>query len=181
ANGTLFEVEYLTSGAQQRVQVSQLIAASLAQCGIQVDLTYLSQEELYNAGPAGPLFGRAFELAEYAMGTTGVEPPCEWFTSAEIPNEANRWQTTNLSGYSSPDFDAACAAARQSLPGETAYEQAFGQAQALFAQDLPSLPLYWRVRVAATRPQVCGFSLDPSALSGMWNVENIHNGESCTP
>jgi peptide/nickel transport system substrate-binding protein len=88
---------------------------------------------------------------------------------------------TNVSGYSSPDFDAACSAARQSLPDETAYLEAYAQAQSLFAQDLPVLPLYWRIKVAAARPNVCGFSLDSTASSGMWNIESLDIGDDCAP
>jgi peptide/nickel transport system substrate-binding protein len=181
ANGTPFEVTYITTGAAQRMQVSGLIAESLAQCGIKVNVEYLDQADLYASGPDGPLFGRSFELAEFAMGSVGIEPPCEWYTGSEVPNEANRWVGTNVSGYSSPDFDAACSAARQSLPDETAYLEAYAQAQSLFAQDLPVLPLYWRIKVAAARPNVCGFSLDSTASSGMWNIESLDIGDDCAP
>jgi peptide/nickel transport system substrate-binding protein len=180
-NGTPFEVSLLTSQATQRVQVSTLIAASLAECGIQVSVENLDQSDLYMSGPDGPLFGRTFELAEFAMGTGGVEPPCEWFTSSEIPSQANLWVGTNLSGYNTPEFDAACSTARQSLPDETAYQQAFQQAQALFARDLPVIPLYWRMRIAAARPEVCGLALDTTASSGMWNIESLAVGADCTP
>jgi peptide/nickel transport system substrate-binding protein len=181
ANGTPFSVTYITTGAAQRVQVSSLVAESLAQCGIQVNVKYLDQADLYAPGPAGPLFGRAFTLAEFAMGSTGIEPPCEWYTSSEIPDSANRWVGTNLSGYSNVAFDSACSTARQSLPDEAAYLEAYQQAQSLFAQDLPVLPLYWRIRTAAARPQVCGFSLDPTTSSSLWNIESMDIGDNCAP
>ena len=181
STGTPFEVTYITTGAPQRLQVSTMVAESLAQCGIQVNLQYLDQADLYASGPAGLLFGRGFELAEYAMGSLGIEPPCEWFTSSGIPGETNRWVGTNLSGYGNPAFDAACSTARQSLPDETAYAEAYRMAQSIFAQDLPALPLYWRIKVAAVRPEICGYSLDPTASSGSWNIESMGKGEDCTP
>lgn len=181
ANGTPFEVTYITTDASQRAQVSTLVAESLANCGIKVNVEYLDQADLYAPGPDGPLFGRGFELAEFAMGSLGIEPPCEWFTSLEVPGEANRWVGTNLSGYSNPDFDAACASARQSLPDETAYAEAYMEAQSIFVQDLPVLPLYWRIKIAATRLEVCGYSLDPTASSGLWSVESMNIGTECAP
>ncbi len=42
-NGTLLELNYITTGAAQRVQVSTIVANSLAQCGIKVDVQYLDQ------------------------------------------------------------------------------------------------------------------------------------------
>jgi peptide/nickel transport system substrate-binding protein len=114
------------------------------------------------------------------MGSTNTEPPCEWFTSAEIPNSANQWVGTNVSGYSNPDFDGACQAIQQSLSDEPAHAQAFQQAQSIFSGDLPSLPLYWRLEVAAARPDVCHFSLDPTASSALWNIDSIDSGISCS-
>jgi peptide/nickel transport system substrate-binding protein len=178
-DGTPLELDYITTGAAQRTQVSTIVADSLAQCGIKVNVKYLDQTALYAAGPDGPLFGRNFELAEFAMGSTGLEPPCEWFSSSEIPNGVNYWVGTNVSGYSSTAFDSACLAAQHSLADETAHADAYHQTQSIFSQDLPVIPLYWRIIVAATRPGVCNFSLDPTASSSLWNIEMFDSGPAC--
>lgn len=178
-NGTPLELNYITTSASQRVQVSTIVKDSLAQCGIQVNIKYLDQTVLYAAGPGGALFGRNFDLAEFAMGSTSSEPPCEWFTSAEIPTAANQWVGTNVSGFSNPEFDAACQTIRQSLLDEPVHAQAYQQAQAMFSADLPVLPLYWRLEVAAARPDICHFSLDPTASSALWNIDSINSGISC--
>ncbi|MGB8213240.1 MAG: peptide ABC transporter substrate-binding protein [Anaerolineales bacterium] len=180
-DGTRLELQYITTNAAQRVQVSSIVADSLAQCGIKVDIDYLDQTALYAAGPDGPLFGRNFDLAEFAMGSTGTEPPCEWFTSSEIPNAANHWVGTNVSGYNNPNFDAACQAAQQSLADEPAHGQAYRQAQSIFTEDLPVLPLYWRATVAAGRLDLCHFALDPTASSSLWNIGRFDFGISCGP
>ncbi len=180
-SGTPLELNYITTEAAQRVQVSSLIANSLAQCGVKVNVQYVDQETLYASGPGGALFGRAFDLAEFAMGSTGTEPSCGWFTTSEIPNTANSWIGTNVSGYSNPAFDTACQAAEQSLMDEAAHTAAYQQAQAIFATDLPVLPLYWRAKVAAARLEVCGFSLDPTASAALWNIESFDSGAGCQP
>ncbi len=178
-NGTPLELNYITTGAAQRVQVSTIVADSLAQCGIKVNVQYLDQTALYAAGPEGALFGRDFDLAEFAMGSTSTEPPCEWFSTSEIPDAANHWVGTNVSGYSNPAYDAACQAVQQSLVDEPAHAEAYHQAQSVFTGDLPVLPLYWRIEVAAARPDVCHFSLDPTASSALWNIGMLDTGISC--
>ena len=180
-DGTPFEVTYLTTPASQRIQVSTLIADSLAQCGIRVNVQYEDQTTLYGVGPSGPLFGRAFDLVEFAMGSTSLEPPCEWFTSAEIPAASNHWVGTNVSGYNSPAFDKACQAAQQTLVDEADHASAYKEAQSIFAQDLPVLPLYWRVEIAAAQPQMCNFHLDPTASSALWDIEAFDRGPNCQP
>jgi peptide/nickel transport system substrate-binding protein len=173
-------LNYHTTSATQRHQVAEIFMQSLAQCGIGLNAIYSSAADFYAPGPAGPLFGRQFDLAEYAMGVNGLEPQCSWFTSSQIPNEANHWVGTNVSGYQNPVFDAACQKALQTVSTDPEY--AFHQeAQAVFAADLPSIPLYLRLRVAATRPNFCGFTLDPSSSWPLADIESFDYGEACLP
>ena len=173
-------LNYITSSATQRHQVAEILTQSLAECGIGLNTVYYSAVDFYSQGPNGPLFGRRFDLAEYAIGVNSLEPQCGWFTTAQIPNEENRWVGTNVSGYQNPEFDSACEKALQSLSTDPEY--AFHQeAQAIFASDLPSIPLYLRLKVAATRRDFCGFTLDPSSSSALADIETFDYGEGCAP
>jgi peptide/nickel transport system substrate-binding protein len=176
--GTPLYLNYYTTTATQRRQVVDILAQSLAQCGIGLNVQYFSQNDLYAPGPDGLLFGRRFDLIEYAMGVNGVEPPCGWFTSAEIPTASNSWIGTNVTGYKNKEYDAACRAAQLALPGEQAYVDSYRQTQVLFASELPAIPLYYRLRIAAARPGICHFDLDPTA-NPLWNIEAIDKGEAC--
>jgi len=178
AAGTPLTLSYYSTAALQRRQVADILSKSLEQCGIGVNVQYYSQNDLYAPGPQGLLFGRRFDLIEYAMSTEGVEPPCDWFTSNEIPNAANHWIGTNVTGYNNPAYDAACHAARLALPGEQAYSDAFQQAQSIFAGDLPAIPLYYRLKIAASRADVCHFDIDATA-NPMWNIEAFDMGQGC--
>lgn len=171
-------LNYITSSATQRHQVVEILTQSLAECGIGLNPIYYSAVDFYAQGPNGPLFGRNFDLAEYAIGVNSLEPQCGWFTTSQIPGEENHWVGTNISGYKNPQFDSACEKALQSLSSDPEY--AFHQeAQAIFASDLPSIPLYLRLKVAATRPDFCGFTLDPSSSSALADIETFDYGEAC--
>lgn len=178
--GTPLLLNYYTTAATQRRQVVDILTQSLAQCGVGLNVQYFSQNDLYAPGPEGPLFGRRFDLIEYAMGVNGSQPPCNWFTSSEIPTAKNHWIGTNVTGYSNPDFDLACAAAQQSLPDEAAYADSYHQTEEIFASNLPAIPLYFRLQAAASRPNFCHFDLDPSA-NPMWNIEAFDYGSACQP
>ena len=179
-NGTPLVLNYVTTSATQRRQVVDILKQSLAQCGIGLNPVYDTAVDLYAPGPNGPLFGRRFDLAEYSIGVNSLEPQCGWFTSSQIPNEANQWVGTNLSGYKNPEFDSACLQASQSLPDDEEYAL-HQEAQAIFAADLPSIPLYLRLRVAATRPDFCGFNLDPSSAYPLAGLESFDYGTACQP
>lgn len=176
--GTPLQLTYYTTTATQRRQVVEILAQSLAECGIGLTVEYFSQNELYAPGPTGALFGRRFDIIEYAMGVNSIEPPCGWFTTAEIPAQSNLWIGTNVTGYKNSEYDSACHAGQQSLPEEQEYIDAYRETQVIFAEELPAIPLYYRLRIAATRPDICHFDFDPTA-NPLWNVESIDKGEAC--
>ena len=98
-------------------------------------------------------------------------PPCELFTTAQIPDDANPGGA-NDTGYSNAQFDAACQQSLTPLDPANA-DQYNAEAQRIFAQDLPMLPLFFRVKIAAARAQVSGFTLDPTSPSELWNIEEL--------
>ena len=176
--GTPLILNYVTSSATQRRQVAELFTQSLAQCGIGLNVNYVNASDLYQPGPVGPLFGRQFDLAEYAIGVNSIEPQCSWFTTAQIPTAANNWVGTNISGYKNATYDTACLQAMQSLPDDPGYTS-HQQAQSIFASELPSIPLYQRLRVAATRPDFCGLKLDSSSTYALADIETFDYGSGC--
>jgi peptide/nickel transport system substrate-binding protein len=178
AAGTPLLLNYYTTTATQRRQVVEILEKSLAQCGIGLKVQYFSQNELYAPGPDGLLFGRHFDLIEYAMGVDSIEPPCNWFTTSEIPTASNSWTGTNVTGYKNTQYDTACRNAQFALPDEQAYSDSYRQTQVLFSSDLPAIPLYYRLRISAARPDLCHFDLDATA-NPLWNIEAIDEGEAC--
>jgi len=82
-------------------------------------------------------------------------------------------------GFADSVYDAACNLQLQSLLGEVTYTQAALEAQRIFAEQLPVVPLFLRLKIAAARPDMCGYSLDPSAQSDTWNIEAFDYGPGC--
>lgn len=176
AYNTPLILNYYTTSTSQRRQVTAILEESLAQCGIGLNVQYFSQNDLYT--PKGLLLGRQFDLAEYALGVESVEPACSWFSTAEIPSEINEWSGTNITGFSNEVYDSACNIAKTSLRDEQEYLNQYRQTQIIFSEQLPAIPLFFRLRIAATRPDVCGFSLDSTA-NPLANIEGIGIGEMC--
>jgi peptide/nickel transport system substrate-binding protein len=177
-NGMPLILNYYTTSATQRRQVAEIFTASLAECGIGLNPVYYTAADFYAQGPSGPLFGRRFDLAQYALGVNTFEPQCNWFTTNQTPQESNNWVGTNVSGFSNEDFDAACNGALQVLPNEPEYTS-HQMAQEFFAFDLPSIPLYMRLKIAATRADFCGFTLNPFSPYALADVESFDYGTAC--
>lgn len=155
---------------EMRKQLTQQFRENLLACGINVQLDYVLSSELYAA--EGPLFGRRFDLSEFAWGT-GVQPPCEFYLSSEIPTAENDWAGQNNTGFVSGAFDAACLQARGNLPGTEAYRTGHAEAQRIFSEQLPVLPLFLRLKVAAARPDVLNFGVDPTQNSELYNLYEL--------
>jgi peptide/nickel transport system substrate-binding protein len=177
-DGTPLQVNFWTTQAPLRKQVSQMLADSLQSCGIGVTLNYYTPDQLFAEGPDGPLFGRKFDLVEFTW-QSGSQPLCYLFQSTQIPNAQNHWVGVNVSGYANPDFDAACSAALQSWPDQPAYKDDQIKAQEIFSGDLPVVPLFLHLQIAAARPDFCGLALDPTERSDLWNLEAFDYGNGC--
>jgi len=188
--GTPFVFTLLTTTAVQRQQAAKILVDSLAQCGIQVELVSLPTDEFYAPGPEGKIFGRSFDLAQFAW-FTNITPRCDLWITEQIPGDPNilneegnsifpfGWSGLNATGYSNPEFDDVCHTALGALPGEPDYDENHLWAQEIFAAELPSIPLYMRLKLAVTRPDMCGFEMDPTASSELWNLEAIDYGGNC--
>lgn len=142
----------------------------LTHCGVELRPTFLPIEELYAVWPTGPLFGRQFDLGAFPW-RASIEPNCELYITEAIPGDQNPGGANNA-GYSNPAFDAACHAATTALNEATRRAQ-HAQAQIIFSQDLPSLPLFLQLKVGVARPEISGYAVDPTANSDLWNVEGI--------
>jgi peptide/nickel transport system substrate-binding protein len=127
--------------------------------------------EYFADGPEGLVFGRQFDLGQFAW-LTGVEPPCDLYITSQIPNDENGWGSANDTGWSNPEYDAACTAALQTLDADEKATR-HAEAMAIFTEDLPVIPLFARAKVAVIRPGVTGVIIDPTENSELFNVENF--------
>lgn len=182
AEGTPFEFDYLVPEEGEKPQAAQIVKDSLAQCGIRVNIRTQSTDQLFAPGPEGPVFGRDFTLAQFAW-VTSLQPPCFLYTTGEIPGPfpdyPKGWGGANVTGYSNPEYDQVCQAAMTTLPDSPDYQKLYQQAQAIFAEDLPAIPLYLHLKVVAMRPDMCGVKVDSSADSALWNLESMDYGKTC--
>jgi len=182
-DGTLFEVEYLVSADAKPQKDALAIQDMLGQCGIRTKIITQQPAEYLAPGPDGPVFGRSFELAQFAWAPS-LEPPCYLYLTDQIPGPypayPRGWGGANASGYSNPQYDQACQAALYSLPDSAQHQAEHFQAQEIFSQDLPVLPLYSHYSAIVSRPDMCSFTATSAVDSALWNLEELDYGTGCT-
>jgi peptide/nickel transport system substrate-binding protein len=194
-DGTPLSVTYETTNSSLRQQITAIIQQSLAQCGIEAVIQLYPASEWFTDGPDGKLFGRRFDLGEFAW-LTGIQPPCDLYLSSLVPGPESEtwisiqdgvertfgisgWGGQNDPGFANAEYDVACLTALGSLAGQPEYGASHLEAQAIFADELPVVPLFLRLKLAATRPDMCNFIMDPTANSEFWNIEEFDFGENC--
>jgi peptide/nickel transport system substrate-binding protein len=179
-DGTSFTVKYVTTTDALRVKIVQHVADHLKDCGIALEVETVDPAVLYAAGPEGVLFGRNFDMAQFAW-SAGLTNPCVHYQTDQIPQAENQWLTVNLGGFSDENYDAACYTATHTLPtaGE-AYTKQQLNVQTQFIEKLPIIPLYYRLKTVVSRTDFCGLTLNSSTRSALYEIEAYDYGETCS-
>lgn len=168
--GTALELTLnTTEGNALREQSTLLFQQNMKDIGIQVNLEYLAAAVYFEDGPEGPLFGRRFDLGQFGW-LTGVQPPVGLYYCSEIPSEENAWAGQNETGWCDPEYDQTAKRADTTLKRDEALPL-YHEAQRIFSESVPVLPLFARVKVFDTRPEVVNFKPNPTINSETWNVE----------
>jgi peptide/nickel transport system substrate-binding protein len=175
-DGTALVLDYITSQSTLRQLVSADIASSSITCGIEVAVQNVYPTELYAPGPDGVLFGRNFDLAQFTW-QAGRTNPCFLYSSNQIPNADNLWVGANITGYANPQYDLACQQAQNAALDDA---EAQAEIQHLFNEALPVLPLYYQLKIAASRTDFCGFeAVDVSNRSILYKIEGFGYADFC--
>lgn len=130
-----------TAGNSIREQIEQVIQEQLRQVGIEVRI---------ENRPASVFFGtyttrRQFShMAMYASLFTPEDVPSDRFHSTEIPSNANSWSGNNRVGWRNADNDKLWEQIIAELDADKR-NTLLKKQQEIFAEDLPSLPLYFRL------------------------------------
>ena len=153
---------YKTSSDAFRVSVARVIAAQLAEVGIEVDVRPFEFATFFADVKKG-----TYQLA--TMQTSEITEPdyyYMYFNSSRIPTTkepdgGNRWR------YVSPEVDRLTVEGRRE-PSRDKRRALYAEVQRQVAQDVPVVPLWHEENVVLTNVDVQGYVISPIArLSGL--------------
>ena len=173
-------LRYVTTDTPARRKVGQVLGEQLAKCGIGLQPEYVSPGIFYGSGAEGTLSGRNFDIVQIASGTFGHQDSCVQYITSQIPTSTNGWKGTNFGGFSNPDFDTACSQVVNDDGVSDVYRSSSINAQKIYNNEVPGIPLYWRPKVLVTAPNLCIPQMDPAAENDLWNLESYRFGNDCT-
>ncbi len=169
ASGKRFEMTIMTTaGNTYREQIEQIIKDQLKSVGIDLRI---------DNRPASVLFGEITRKRTYPhlVMYAWVSPVTTHFRtiwhSKEIPTAGNNFVGQNTPGYKNPQIDTLLEQADEELD-ETKRAALLRKSQELWAEDLPSLPLFFRLELNVSRRELKNYR--PTGISGAgptWNTE----------
>ncbi len=156
-----------------RLRINEMIQEDLVECGIEVNLYDVPAEKWYDDGPFSVLFGRRFDLATYAW-LTGITPPCSLYLSTNITGPEEQgfggWGNINATGWANDEYDLACQAALDALPGTDNYINNHMEAASIFSARMPAIPLFQYIKTAVSAPTIQNINPNSSQPSELWNI-----------
>jgi peptide/nickel transport system substrate-binding protein len=152
-----------TAGNAVREQVEQIMQAQLREVGIDLRI---------NNVPASVLIGqiirrRTYQITMYAnfFGPTTLG---SFFHSSQIPSEANNFEGGNHMGWRNAENDRLLDQIAEELD-ETRRIRLLRRQQELVAEDLPVIPLYFRLYLTTAKKALR--NVKPGGFSGItWNA-----------
>ncbi|HEX7836957.1 MAG TPA: ABC transporter substrate-binding protein, partial [Kofleriaceae bacterium] len=156
---------YKTSADAFRVAVARVIAAQLAEVGIEVEVRSFEFATFFADVKRG-----AYQLA--SMQTTDITDPdfyfmyfhSSWIPRPSVPDGFNRWR------YRNALVDRLTLAGRQELDRDHR-KRIYAEVQRQVAEDVPVIPLWHEDNVVLSNRDVLGYTLTPNArLAGLRNV-----------
>jgi len=152
-----FSVVYKTSSDAFRVAVAGVIAAQLADVGIDVEVRSFEFATFFADVKKG-----TYQLA--SMQTAEITEPdfyytyfhSSWIPSAQNPDGYNRWR------YRNPEVDRLTEAGRREVDVDKR-RALYGEVQRIVALDVPIVPLWHEDNVVLSNVDVQGFTITPNA------------------
>ena len=169
SSGQRLSLKYQSTTAGIRNKTMPLVKDQLAKVGVEVNIDQIPAQTYF--GNNGPLHQRTFDLAEYAsVGSldAGIDM-VTLYGSKFIPSASNNYGGQNFPGYASDAADTLINQQAATL-NASSRKAALDGLQLLLADDLPTIPLYFRPNVTMASNRLVNWKPEYASNGYTWNV-----------
>ncbi|MHB1414211.1 MAG: peptide ABC transporter substrate-binding protein [Chloroflexota bacterium] len=160
-DGQKLKFKLQTTDAKLRMAVAPLIQANLKEVGIAIETEFIPGRGLFET--TGPLLSHTFDIGLYTWISNPDPDGVDLYHSKNCPDGAN------FPCWKNAQFDDLITKAQSSL-SEPERKPLYSQAEKIWTDELPSLPLFQRAVVAAATPKLQNFKPTPSNTPETWNI-----------
>ncbi len=155
---------YKTSNDAFRIAIARLLAAQLAEVGIEVEVRAFEFATFFSDIKRG-----SFQLATMQSGEVEPDSLYMHFHSTRIPDDGNR-DAGNRWRYRNAEVDALSLAVRRELDPERR-KAAYGRIQQILAAEVPIIPLWHEDNIVLSARDLAGYTITPNArFAGLASV-----------
>ena len=171
-DGQPMEVVFQTSVNPVRQKTQTLVAESLEELGIDVDIKRVRVDDFFSGDPEQTNSINHFyaDMQAYTTGNDHPDPTIYlgWWTCDQIATQANQWQKPNNARYCNPEYDDLLATAKQELNLEKR-AALFQELDALLAADVAVIPIVHRAIANGVSKRLSGVAPTPWDAT-TWNI-----------
>jgi peptide/nickel transport system substrate-binding protein len=167
---TLSFVYAAVSGNRASRQIAELVVRDLKAAGVDARIQYVTSCPGYP--DCDYLRKRQHDLAAYAA-PSSADPSGSNYDSRNIPTPENQYRGTNYSGYRNPRFDELSRAAANELD-RTKRAPLFAEMQAIWAEDLPAVPLYPRLNIEVHKLSLVGWETSVGSTPSTYKIAAMY-------
>ncbi len=171
-DGQPMEVVFQTSVNPVRQKTQTLVAESLEELGIDVDIKRVRVDDFFSGDPEQTNSINHFyaDMQAYTTGNDHPDPTIYlgWWTCDQIATQANQWQKPNNARYCNAEYDDLLAAAKQELNLEKR-AALFQELDALLAADVAVIPIVHRAIANGVSKRLSGVAPTPWDAT-TWNI-----------
>jgi peptide/nickel transport system substrate-binding protein len=167
--GQRLSLTYQSTNATIRQKTMPLVKDQLARVGIELNIDFVPAQTYF--GSTGPLRRGTLEAAEYAsVGSldSGIDV-VTMFGSKFIPADANNFSGSNYPRWKNSTADALINSEANTLV-QAQRKAAMDALQLLLAEELPTIPLYFRPNVTAATNRLANWRPEYASNGYTWNV-----------
>lgn len=177
-DGVPLQLELTTTlGDEERARVQDLIHHYWSALGILVERRSIPPKIFFGETLPNRQYGA---LAMYASIQDPFDTPESMWMCASVPGPANHHQGQNYSGWCQPKAEKLLVEAGREFDSARRAEL-MRQFEEIFAEELPALPLYFRVEVSVTRRELENWKPTGTLQPVSWNAHRWKWSESAAP
>ncbi|WP_407569134.1 peptide ABC transporter substrate-binding protein [Deinococcus altitudinis] len=161
-----------TAGNTTRERVQQILQAQWKAVGVQVNIQNFPSSVIFAQDFIGGGSNGKWDMLMYAWTADPSLEKGNLFSSTQIPTAANGYAGQNEPGWKNAEYDNLWTQANTEFDLAQRVKL-FDRMQSLWAEDVPSLPLYFRVNVYTKVPALLNYTFSAYSLYPSWDAFEI--------
>lgn len=161
-----------TAGNSVRERVQQILQAQWKAVGVQVNIQNYPASVFFGADFLSKGAEGKWDLAMYAWISNPIFEEGDLFKGSGVPTEANGYAGQNNSGWVNAEYDKLQLQARTEF-NPAARNKLFDQMQTIWAKNVPSLPLYYRVNPYIQANGLVNYDFSAYTLYPTWDAYRV--------